>query len=138
MTCISLDNAKQQRVKNTHNVQCPKGESIKRNLHESTQYHSICESYTKMFFTLHQLSRNYCPIALFIKYLISLFTSIYILLLARYNLSIYSVRKVLCYKDKIKSTRHTSQCPSTKTKWGRLGKPVTLEATYALYQSVTV
>jgi len=33
---------------------------------------------------------------------------------------------------------HTLQCPSTKIKWGRLGKPVTLEETYALYQSVTV
>jgi hypothetical protein len=30
------------------------------------------------------------------------------------------------------------QCPSTKTTLGRLGKSVTLELTYALYQSVIV
>lgn len=34
--------------------------------------------------------------------------------------------------------KHTVQWPSTKTTWGRLGKPVTLEEIYALYQSVIV
>lgn len=37
-----------------------------------------------------------------------------------------------------KSSTHTIQWPSTKTNLGRLGNPVTLEETYALYQSVTV
>lgn len=40
--------------------------------------------------------------------------------------------------QKVKLSIHTMQWPSTNTTWGRYGKPVTLEATYALYQSVIV
>ena len=40
--------------------------------------------------------------------------------------------------NKIHSASHTLQCPSTNITLGRFGKFVTLELTYALYQSVIV
>ena len=58
------------------------------------------------------------------------------MLISRFLL--YSTKNRKDDMNNINLSTHTTQWPSTKTTLGRLGKPVTLEATYALYQSVTV